>query len=97
LQHSRRNSDLGVTKVRNVASPHWRRSLGVQSRAVVPFTSFSANGVLADGSRPPPGAGRAARGSSRGRGIMRSGAKLTRAVARLDEDVPSGRATALAR
>jgi len=48
-----RNSDPGVTNVRNVASPHWRRWLGVESRAVVPFTSFSENEVLADGSRPP--------------------------------------------
>jgi uncharacterized protein (TIGR04255 family) len=31
------NSDPGVTNVRNVASPHWRRWLGVESRCVVPF------------------------------------------------------------
>jgi putative SOS response-associated peptidase YedK len=31
-----RNSDPGVTNVRNVASPHWRRWLGVESRRVVP-------------------------------------------------------------
>ena len=48
-----RNSDPGVTNVRNVKSPHWRRWLGVESRCVVPFTSFSENEVLADGSRPP--------------------------------------------
>jgi putative SOS response-associated peptidase YedK len=48
-----RNSDPGVTNVRNVASPHWRRWLGVESRCVVPFTSFSENEVLANGSRPP--------------------------------------------
>ena len=48
-----RNSDPGVTNVRNVASPHWRRWLGVESRCVVPFTSFSENGVSPDGSRPP--------------------------------------------
>jgi putative SOS response-associated peptidase YedK len=48
-----RNSDPGVTNVRNVASPHWRRWLGVESRCVVPFTSFSENEVLPDGSRPP--------------------------------------------
>ena len=48
-----RNSDSGVTNVRNVASPHWRRWLGVESRCVVPFTSFSENEVLPDGSRPP--------------------------------------------
>jgi putative SOS response-associated peptidase YedK len=48
-----RNSDSGVTNIRNVASPHWRRWLGVESRCVVPFTSFSENEVLPDGSRPP--------------------------------------------
>jgi putative SOS response-associated peptidase YedK len=35
-----------------VKSPHWRRWLGVESRCVVPFTSFSENEVLADGSKP---------------------------------------------
>jgi putative SOS response-associated peptidase YedK len=48
-----RNSDPGVTNVRNVKSPHWRRWLGVESRCVVPFTSFSENEHLADGTRPP--------------------------------------------
>jgi putative SOS response-associated peptidase YedK len=48
-----RNSDPGITNVRNVKSPHWRRWLGVESRCVVPFTSFSENEVLAHGSRPP--------------------------------------------
>ncbi len=48
-----RNSDSGVTNVRNVSSPHWRRWLGVESRCVVPFTSFAENEVLSDGSRPP--------------------------------------------
>lgn len=48
-----RNSDPGVTNVRNVASPHWRRWLGVDNRCVVPFTSFSENELLPDGSRPP--------------------------------------------
>jgi putative SOS response-associated peptidase YedK len=48
-----RKSDPGITNVRNVKSPHWRRWLGVGSRCVVPFTSFSENEVLADGSRPP--------------------------------------------
>jgi hypothetical protein len=33
-----RNSDSGVTNVRNVSSPHWRRWLGIESRCVVPFT-----------------------------------------------------------
>ncbi|WP_119422135.1 SOS response-associated peptidase [Desertibaculum subflavum] len=48
-----RNSDPGVTNVRNTASPHWRRWLGVESRCVVPFTSFSEPEPQADGSRPP--------------------------------------------
>ncbi len=48
-----RNSDSGVTNVGNVASPHWRRWLGVESRCVVPFTSFAENEILSDGSRPP--------------------------------------------
>ena len=48
-----KKSDPGVTNVRNVKSPHWHRWLGVASRCVVPFTSFSENEVLPDGSRPP--------------------------------------------
>ena len=48
-----RKSDPGVTNVRNVTSPHWRRWLGVDSRCVVPFTSFAEHEVLPDGSRPP--------------------------------------------
>ncbi len=46
-------SDSGVTNIRNTRSPHWRRWLGLESRCVVPFTSFSENEVLPDGSRPP--------------------------------------------
>jgi putative SOS response-associated peptidase YedK len=48
-----RNSDSGVTNVRNVTSPHWRRWLGTENRCVVPWTSFSENEVLLDGARPP--------------------------------------------
>jgi putative SOS response-associated peptidase YedK len=48
-----RNPDPGVTNVRKIASPHWRRWLGVGSRCIVPFTSFSENEALADGSHPP--------------------------------------------
>ena len=48
-----RNSDPGVTNIRNVKSPHWRRWLGIESRCVVPFTSFSENEALPDGSHPP--------------------------------------------
>jgi len=39
--------------VRSTASPRWRRWLGVESRCVVPLTSFSENEVLAGGSHPP--------------------------------------------
>ena len=48
-----RNSDSGITNVRNVASPHWRRWLGVEHRCLVPFTSFSENEALLDGTRQP--------------------------------------------
>ena len=48
-----RNSDPGVTNVRNVASPHWRRWLALQNRCVVPFTSFAEHEALPNGSRPP--------------------------------------------
>jgi putative SOS response-associated peptidase YedK len=48
-----RNNDPGVTNVRNTTSPHWRRWLGVESRCVVPFTSFSENEALPDGRKPP--------------------------------------------
>ena len=48
-----RKTDPGVTNVRNVASPHWRRWLSVEHRCVVPFTSFSENETLPDGSHPP--------------------------------------------
>ena len=48
-----RKSDPGVTNIRNVASPHWRRWLGAESRCVIPFTSFAEHEVLSDGSRPP--------------------------------------------
>lgn len=37
----RAEPDPGVTNIRNTVSPHWRRWLGVESRCVVPFTSFS--------------------------------------------------------
>ncbi|MBG0792492.1 SOS response-associated peptidase family protein [Methylocystis sp. H62] len=47
-----RNSDPGVTNVRNVNSPHWRRWLGIENRCVVPFTSFSENEALPDGTHP---------------------------------------------
>src|SRR5688500_6902892 len=48
-----RNSDPGVTNVRNTSSPHWRRWLGVESRCVVPFTSFSEPEQQPNGKKPP--------------------------------------------
>ena len=36
-----KKTDPGVTNIRNVSSPHWRRWLGTENRCVVPFTSFS--------------------------------------------------------
>lgn len=48
-----KSTDKGITNVRNTKSPHWRRWLGIENRCVVPFTSFSENEVLPDGSRPP--------------------------------------------
>jgi putative SOS response-associated peptidase YedK len=45
--------DIGTTNIRNLTSTHWQRWLGVESRCVVPFTSFSENEVMPDGSRPP--------------------------------------------
>ena len=35
--------DLGTTNIRNVASRHWKPSLGPEHRCLVPFTSFSEN------------------------------------------------------
>jgi putative SOS response-associated peptidase YedK len=48
-----RKSDPGVTNVRNTRSSHWRRWLGVESRCLVPFTSFAEpdNGTF--GGRAP--------------------------------------------
>ncbi len=48
-----RNADSGVTNIRNTKSAHWRRWLGEASRCVVPFSSFSENEALPDGSHPP--------------------------------------------
>jgi putative SOS response-associated peptidase YedK len=47
-----KSRDPGVTNVRNVASPHWRRWLGPENRCVVPFTSFAEPDPQPDGSRP---------------------------------------------
>jgi putative SOS response-associated peptidase YedK len=48
-----KKSDPGVTNIRRVSSPHWRRWLGVASRCVVPWTSFAEPEPLPDGRRPP--------------------------------------------
>jgi putative SOS response-associated peptidase YedK len=48
-----RKADSGVTNIRNAKSSHWRRWLGVESRCVVPWSSFSENEHLPDGSKPP--------------------------------------------
>lgn len=42
-----KRTDGGVTNIRNLGSPHWRRWFGVEHRCLVPFTSFS---------EPPKGA-----------------------------------------
>jgi len=46
-------TDPGVTNIRNVQSPHWRRWLGPENRCVVPFTSFSEYETLPDGRKEP--------------------------------------------
>jgi putative SOS response-associated peptidase YedK len=40
-----KKSDPGVTNIRYVKSPHWRRWLGIENRCIVPWTSFSENEV----------------------------------------------------
>lgn len=37
----RMEPDSGTTNIRNTASAHWKRWLGVENRCLVPFTSFS--------------------------------------------------------
>lgn len=48
-----RTVDRGVTNIRNTASPHWRRWLGVAHRCLVPFTAFAEPGRGADGRSAP--------------------------------------------
>ena len=48
-----RTTDPGVTNVRNTASPHWRRWLGVENRCVVPWTSFSEYETTPEGKKQP--------------------------------------------
>lgn len=40
--------DTGVTNIRNTASPHWLRWLGVENRCIVPATAFSEYGQAPD-------------------------------------------------
>ena len=47
-----KKSDPGITNVRNTASAHWKRWLGVDNRCLVPFTSFSEPEPQPNGSRP---------------------------------------------
>lgn len=39
--HSKNGIDRGVTNIRNLASPHWRRWLGVEHRCLVPLDRFA--------------------------------------------------------
>ena len=48
-----RTIDPGVTNVRNVKSPHWRRWLSPPHRCVVPFTSFSEYETTTEGKKQP--------------------------------------------
>lgn len=41
MYNSASGIDRGVTNVRNVGSPHWRRWLGPQNRCLVPVTKFA--------------------------------------------------------
>lgn len=45
----RMEPDSGTTNIRNTASKHWQRWLGVEHRCVVPFTSFSEFNKAAGG------------------------------------------------
>lgn len=47
-----RKTDPGVTNIRNVKSPHWRRWLGPDNRCLVPLTSFSEYDTI-DGVKVP--------------------------------------------
>jgi putative SOS response-associated peptidase YedK len=47
-----RKTDPGVTNIRNVKSPHWRRWLGPEHRCLVPLTSFSEYDTI-DGKKVP--------------------------------------------
>ena len=46
-----RNSDPGITNIRNTASGHWKRWLGPANRCLVPFTSLAEPETLSDGKK----------------------------------------------
>jgi len=48
-----RKVDRGVTNIRNVDSPHWRRWLGPASRCLVPINSFAEPDQSIGGDRQP--------------------------------------------
>jgi putative SOS response-associated peptidase YedK len=48
-----KKTDPGVTNIRNVQSPHWRRWLGPDNRCLVAFTSFAENELTPGGSKQP--------------------------------------------
>lgn len=47
-------ADRGVTNIRNVTSPHWRRWLTPESRCIIPFTSFAEPSPTRDESGKTP-------------------------------------------
>jgi len=46
-----KKADPGVTNIRNLASPHWRRWLGPECRCVVPMTAFSEYETTPEGKK----------------------------------------------
>ncbi|MDP8996338.1 MAG: SOS response-associated peptidase family protein [Pseudomonadota bacterium] len=46
-----RNSDSGITNVRNTVSAYWKRWLGPANRCLVPLTSFAEPETLPDGKK----------------------------------------------
>ena len=48
-----KRTDKGITNLRNIRSPHWRRWLGPEHRCLVPLTAFSEPGRNADGGYEP--------------------------------------------
>ena len=47
-------ADRGVTNIRNVGSPHWRRWLGPESRCLVPMTRFAEPSPTKDANGKTP-------------------------------------------